>query len=280
MKQEKVQQILVYTDLTPLGNKCLEWGVFFAKEYKKELMIIHVINDNTYQILGKSKTEEKVRDKLESIKKNIENDFNLKCHTYFEEGCTCTILNSVAESHDTFFNIIAVHGKSDLQFMSGQSAVKIIRKSRIPYFVIQKNSSSPSDNRSILLPLDLNKEMKEQTGWVTYLAKNLNAEIDIFVPNIKDDRLKNNLLFCTRFFDKFELKYNKVIAPVKYTGFSNAALSYADNHNSLFMTLMSTKESNLLNYIFGYKETRIISNKRGIPIFIINPKKDLYIPCI
>ncbi len=280
MKQEKVQQILIYTDFTPLGNKCIEWGIFFAKKFEKELLILHVINDNSYHIFKKNNIEKDVKNKLQEISYNIEKQHKIKCITYFEEGCNCTIINSVAEAHDTFFNIIGVHGKRDPQYLSGQAAIKIIKKSRIPFFCVQRNSKIPSEISPVIMPMDTKKEMKEQTGWVTYLAKNLKTEIEIFLPDIKDNRLKNNIIFCTNFFSKFDLKYSKVISPAKYFGFNKSAIDYADKHNSLFMLSMTSKEPSFIDWILDPPEVKTISNKNGIPVFIINPKKDLYIPCI
>lgn len=280
MKKDKVQQILVYTDFTPVSNNSLAWGVYFAKKFEKEILLIHVINDNSYHIFDKDSIEFDVENRLKSIAKKIKEEHNIKCSTYFEEGCTCTVINSSAESHDTFFNIIGIHGKNDMQFLSGHSASKIIRKSRIPYFTVQKNSKLPVEFNFAVLPIDTRKEMKEQTGWVTYLAKNLNIGIDIFIPNINDERLRNNFSFCTKFFSKFDLEFNKVISPKKYFGFRKSVINYAENNNSPFIVTLSTKELSLIDWVFGPTEARTISNKKGVPVFIINPKKDLYVPCI
>jgi nucleotide-binding universal stress UspA family protein len=280
MKQEKVQQILVYTDFTPLGDLCLEWGIFFAKKFEKELLIIHVINHNTYHIFKKETIEEDVDNRLKQLCKTINEKHEIPCKSYYEEGCTCTIINTVAEANDCFFNILGVHGKGDPQFMSGHSAVKIIRKARIPYFVVQKNSAKPEEIRPLLFPVDLKKEMKEQTGWITYLAKHLVTEIDIFTPNLNDEALRNNVNFCSSFLRKFDLTFNKVISNKKFFGFNKSALEYAVNNKSMFMTAISTKELSIFDWAFGPPEVSLVSNKQGIPIFIVNPKKDLYVPCI
>ncbi len=280
MKQEKVQQILIYTDFTPLGNKCIKWGIFFAKKFEKNILLLHVINDNTYHLFRKKNIENDVKGKLDEIAENIKKHHGIKCNTYYEEGCNCTIINSTAESFDTFFNIIGVHGKSDPQFLSGHAATKIIRKSRIPFFVLQRNSRLPEKVSPLLLPVNTKKEMKETIGWVTYLAKSLPSEIDVFTPNSDDNRIKSNLAFSYNFFRKFDLRYNKVITEAKYIGFSKRALEYSANNNSLFMISLSSKSLSIIDFIFGAPETNLMSNKKGIPIFIITPDKDLYVPCI
>ena len=47
MKQRKDQEILVYDDFTQAGKKALEWGIFLSKNLKKQLFILHVINENS-----------------------------------------------------------------------------------------------------------------------------------------------------------------------------------------------------------------------------------------
>ena len=95
--------------------------------------------------------------------------------------------------------VLGTHGKNDPQFLSGSAAVKIIRKARIPYFVVQKNSPFPNDKKNIVMPIDYRKEAKEKTGWVTYFSKNLKIDIDLVYYQNPEDSLKNNLKFCKNF---------------------------------------------------------------------------------
>jgi len=280
MKDTKVQNILAYTDFTEVGEKTIQWAIFLAKKFKRNLQILHVINENTYNYFSKNEAHFEVKDTLEEYCKTIKADYGVDCEYFVEEGCTCTAINSLAERLDAFLIVIGTHGKSDPQFLSGQSAVKIIRKSRIPYFVVQKNSPVPDDNKNIAMSLNSLKEMKEKTGWVTYFAKNIKTWIDIIYYDIDDPNLKNNLKFCIKFFEKYELVYKKHILPKSRTPINKSALKIAFEEESFCLTILTTKEENILHKIFGFPETSIISNTTGIPILCINPKKDLYIPCI
>ncbi|MDD3860343.1 MAG: universal stress protein [Bacteroidales bacterium] len=280
MKNTKVQNILAYTDFTEVGEKSILWAIFLAKKFKRNLQIIHVINENTYNYFSKNETHFEVKETLEEYCKTIKADHNLNCEYFVDEGCTCTIINSLAERVDAFLIVLGTHGKNDPQFLSGQSAVKIIRKSRIPYFVVQKNSPVPDDHKNIAMSLNSLKEMKEKTGWVTYFAKNIKIWIDIIYYDINDPKLKNNLKFCIKFFEKYELVYKNHILPKSNIPINTAALKTAFEEDSFCLAIITTKEENFLHKIFGFPETKIISNTLGMPILCINPKKDLYIPCI
>jgi nucleotide-binding universal stress UspA family protein len=280
MKDTKVQNILVYTDFSEVGEKSLQWAVFLAKKFKRKLQIIHVINENSYIFFSKDNVRSEVNEALSAICTKIKEDHKIESDYFVDEGCTCTIINSTAERVDAFLIVLGTHGKNDPQFLSGHAAIKIIRKARIPYFVVQKNSPAPDDSKNIIIPLDYQKEMKEKTGWVTYFAKNIKVGIDILFYENQDDRIANNIKFCTKFFDKFELQYKNREVKRSRSSINSMAVKVASEDEALCITILTTKEETIIHRIFGLPETSIISNSNGIPVLCINPKKNLYIPCI
>ncbi|HOK37265.1 MAG: universal stress protein [Bacteroidales bacterium] len=280
MKNKNVQNILIYTDFTELGDNSIEWGIFLAKKFKRKIHLIHVINENSYVLFNKENVLTEVKNELEKLSLEIIEKYNIECDYFFDEGCTCTIINSTAERIDAFLIVVGNHGKNDPQFLSGSALVKIIRKSRIPYFVIQKKTKSPEIMGDIVIPIDARKEMKEKTGWVTYFAKNCGNPISIIADGLDDPKIDNNIKFCSNFFDKYSLKYQIQKLTKSSWNIDKSVLKIIDNENTFCMSIITTKNENLFNKIFGLPETDIISNNKSIPVLCINPKKDLYIPCL
>ncbi len=279
MDEQPIRKILVYTDFTSVGERSVQWAVYFAEKFKMELILLHVINENTYTYFQKSTAVQDVKNTLADYCETIKTENGVNCDYYVEEGCTCTIINSTAERIDAYLIVLGTHGKDDIQYLSGTSAVKIIRKARIPYFVIQKNTPYPSYGSKIVLPMDVAREMKEKTGWVTYFAKHLEQLIDIVHKKTDDSRLNNNLVFCTKFFDKYELVYNRIVLNERKS-IDAQAIDYASNNTCKMVVITTTKEEKLWHKIFGFPEAKIIANEKGIPVLCVNPKKDLYVPCI
>ncbi|MDR2836593.1 MAG: universal stress protein [Bacteroidales bacterium] len=277
----KIQQkILIYTDFSEVGQKSIEWGIFLAKKIEKNILLIHVIDKNSVNYLGDN-TKEKATILLNNICQEIISKESINCESYIEEGCTCTIINSTAEKIDAFIVVLGTHGKSDIQFLSGLDTGKIIRKSRIPYFVVQKNTLSPNYQNGIILPIDFRKENKEKTSWVSFFAKYLKTDIKIFYPDSNDDSIKNNIQFCTKFFNDLSLTYEKVIVQSSlFNDLEKNAIKFAKNNNAFAIVILTTKNSSFFDKIFGFKEDKLISNKQNIPVLCINPRKDLYIPCV
>ncbi len=279
MDEQQIRKILVYTDFTAIGERSVQWAVYLAEMFKMELHLLHVVNENTYTYFPKSTAEHDAKVTLADYCETIKKDHNINCDYYVEEGCTCTIINSTAERIDAYLIVLGTHGKDDIQYLSGTSAVKIIRKARIPYFVIQKNTPYPNFGDKIVLPMDVAKEQKEKTGWVTYFAKHLEQQIDIVHKKSDDQRLSNNIMFCKNFFDKYELAYNRIVLNERKS-IDNQAVEYAYNNSCKMIVITTTKNENLLHKIFGFPEAKVIANEKGIPVLCVNPRKDLYVPCI
>ncbi len=280
MGAKKNQDILVYTDFTEVGEKSVLWAIFLAKKFKRNLQIVYVINENSNLYFCKSDTEFEARQALLALCQDIKTTHGVDCQFILEEGCTCTIINSNAERIDAFLVIIGTHGKNDPQFISGSSLIKIIRKARIPYFVIQKNSPVPDNKKKILLPMSFENEAKQKVGWATYFALNLKIAIDLFYYENPQDNLKKNVKFTTSFFNNYSLNYQHKTQKRVNRSIEKTALKYADEQDAFCISILISSKDNLITKIFGYPETSIVSNVAGIPVLCINPKKDLYIPCI
>lgn len=280
MEDKKNQDILVYTDFTEVGEKSVLWASFLARKFKRNLQIIHVINENSLIYFSKDDTYDEAKEALAALCEDISSTHGIKCKYIVEEGCTCTIINSNAERIDAFFVVLGTHGKNDPQFLSGSSAIKIIRKARIPYFVVQKNSPVPDSKKRFILPMNFKKEAKQKVGWTTYFALNLKLEIDLFYYENPQDNLKKNIHFTNTFFNNYSFKYEHKPQPKKYKSIEKLAVDYADEIDAFCICLLISSKENLVTKIFGFPETSIITNSAGIPVLCVNPKKDLYIPCI
>ena len=108
--------------------------------------------------------------------------------------------------------------------------------------------------------MDVAKEMKEKTGWVTYFAKHLEQVIDIVHKKTDDARLANNLQFCTKFFDRYELVYNRIVLGERKSIDIQAVLQQLGN-NSLNGFLLQIEFRTRKNFlVFG---KNLIVHKRA-----------------
>jgi hypothetical protein len=280
MKQGKDQEILVYDDFTPAGEKAIEWGAFLSKNLKKQLFILHVINDNSpsNSEYGKDKYTY-ANNRLKKVCKEIEQEHKINVAYASEEGCTCTVINSNAEKRDVLFVIAAIHGLNDLQYLSGKALIKIARKARMPYLVLHKESPLPEQGKSFLFPLNMQKEIKQKVGWATFFAFRMKIVVDLFLPKDTDD-IANNLQFTKKFFSSYDLEFKEIHTNVSQFKVNTEAIKFADTSKILMMCIITTVNISLIQRIIGLPETRLCSNSKKIPILLVNPRKDLYVPCV
>lgn len=280
MPEKKVRQILVYTDLTEYGSAAVKHAATISRIFNADLHILHVIDDNTKRLFRKSKNiDNKVVNELEKIKNSLQNNFNQNIITYFESGCNCEIINKYAENNNVMLITICIHPSNELQYLTAKNSLKIIRKSRIPFLIIQKETP---DNlfKNIILPLNHLKETKELASWASYFGKLNNSLINVILPEKIDDYTKNNLLFVRKVAGQFNASLNEIISGKNQYSTWKTAIETGKNLPNSLILCMNSKKENIFDMIFGSKEIKTISNKFHIPVLSLNPRNDLFVPCI
>ncbi|MBP8994574.1 MAG: universal stress protein, partial [Bacteroidales bacterium] len=71
MEDKKNQDILVYTDFTEVGEKSVLWASFLARKFKRNLQIIHVINENSLIYFSKDDTYDEAKEALAALCEDI-----------------------------------------------------------------------------------------------------------------------------------------------------------------------------------------------------------------
>lgn len=276
---EKVQPILVYTDFTPTGDKAVEWARFLCNEMSRRLILLHVVDHNTTIMSGKTDAYTFAKRKISDLKASIELSGAAKVSTFVEEGCNCTLISRTAEEEDAIFGIVGVHAKNDPQYLSGRTMLKMARRSRIPFLFVGERTPNPTTLDKIAFPLNFQKQMKEKVAWGIFLSKHLHQEIEIISPE-KDDELQNNIVFTTRFFQQLNIRFSHTRIKASIFNIEKRALNYATQNKMLISVLLIGKSSFLDENVFGPKDLKFICNKQHHAVFFLNPRQDLYIPCI
>ena len=280
MEEKKVRQILVYTDFTEYGDTAIKHALTVSKIFQAELNILHVIDDNTYRFFKKKNDIEKeVEVKLLSLKKDIEKNDGIIVHTHFESGCNCEIINSHSEEVNAMIIIVCQHPKNELQYLTARNTLKIIRKSRIPYLLIHRHSPE-NTFKNIILPLNHLKETKELASWASYFGKLNNSEIHIILPKETDTYTKSNLTFARKVIGQFNAQIHEKKSDNSIYNVWKGSLNIANTIENSLILCMNSKKPGFFDGIFSPKEVKIISNKHHIPVLLLNPRDDLFVPCV
>lgn len=280
MEEKKVKQILVYTDFTNQSEAAIKHAIIVTKIFDAELNLLHVIDENTKRFFKTGQTEKQAAGKLEAIKETLSGESDIVIRTHLQEGCNCTIINSLAESLGAVIILMAFHSSNELQYLTVSNSLKIIRKSRIPYLLLNHDLNELNSFKNVVIPINHLKECKETVPWAAYFGKLNGSEIHLLVPKNPDALTKNNLFFARKLYKQYELSFKEIQTDKSIFSITRHSYEYANNIENSFIIIMNTKRYSLFDYIFGPTEKRIISNKYKIPVLSLNPRSDLFIPCV
>jgi hypothetical protein len=135
----------------------------------------------------------------------------------------------------------------------------------------------------IILPLDFNRESKEKSAWAGHISTLNKSKVRILIRAYKDAyfaaSLRNNIVLVKKLYKNLEVNYDIVKEPDITVDIDKYAVEYAWLNNADLLVIMATKDIAVDDLLLGLKEKKIIDNKYKLPVMLINPRDDLYLPC-
>lgn len=280
MNERNLQHILVYTDFTEVGDNALIHALEIARIFKKQLTVIHAIDENTRFLFKNKNVEEKTENRLNEIAEKLRQNFDGLVHTYSEEGCACKIINSSSERLDAIMVVLGIHPKNKIQYITPKYALKKVKKSRVPYLLIPKAAKEILFYSLVYLPVNNLKESKESANWAAYFGRLNKSEVHFLLPDAGDTGVQNNITYAKKIFKKFDVLFSETKLNCNPISIYNKSRIYLKTANEGVLVLMASRKISFLERIFGTKELNILNSNIQFPVLTIAPREDLYVPCI
>ncbi|MDA3820638.1 MAG: hypothetical protein PF590_09285 [Candidatus Delongbacteria bacterium] len=267
----KEQPVLCFVDFTDITDNLKLWAGFVHKKTGRPIDLLFVRDNNTHIVFGSDVDDSTIEKKLDAFRTNagITSGDN-----YIKEGCNCTLISSIAESKDAIYTLIPVHKYNDVQFLNGKTVVKMLRKSRIPGLIIpEKNKFTPPQSVSTIA--NFRRAQKITAPWLVHLSKYLDLKINMFMPANGEQQVKHNFSFLRQFCE------DHGITPEPNTSASGIK---TDKHllkqliGNIHMLHLGPQPG-FFDRLFGDNDARLVSNKYGTPVFCVNSRDDLLVPC-
>lgn len=275
--EKATQAITIIVDKNSGLDKLLHYGFHLCNTFKKNLQVVVLEN---YEKGWSGDLESNILERAQKLSDTEIPRVNIllveklrNIHT----SVACLIA-------DSYLFVIAVNrpwlGPSRERF----DFVRTIQKFRAPVLVINKNSPEQFSLEFGLLPLDHKKESREKILWTCAFGKHAGSFIQLIIPNEKDDGLRqkmNNTLFlCKKTMKELDVNYEVHRLPGSVFQSNLMALEYAGEKQAGFCVITLSRYLNFFHYLFGFPEEKVLFNNKGIPILLINPREDLYVPCV
>ena len=271
-QSDKNNTILVPSDFTQIGDYAVDNAVKLAKDLNFSICVLHVINKETKKNLEKqNKPIEYIEEQLTSITDRIKKGHNIEASHISREGSIFSVIAEVADEIMANYVVIGTHGKKGLQFLVGSFALKVIKSSPVPVFVVQ---GPPENNnvQDIVFPLNLDPGSKQKVKWAIVMNEQFNANFHLYIDNQSDEfsqnRIKGDLKQIKRILEKHNISYTETFSEKKIS-YSQQLVAYAKNINSSFIMISTDPDKTSINP-FGSHDERIIYNQEKLPVMCIN----------
>lgn len=287
LKEKKKQQILVPHDFSDACNCAVSYGIVLAQIFHCELTLVHVLRakKGSKAVLADTQSDE-VRTRLATIAGSIQQQQGIPTNAYIFNGDLTDIIKTIIEKINAIILVTGLNtvNRQSSHYFSPSNIVSDYRELRIPILVVQNKMPGPQAFRHIVLPVDFTKESKEKASWAGYFGKLYKSYITIVHTEYRDGffmvQLRNNLLLIKKLFDALKTQYDLHKAEkVKYD-IDRYALSYAKMKGAGMIIITATKEWGVDDFILGPAEKRIITNEDQLPVMLVNPRDDLFVPCV
>ncbi len=286
MEQQAVkQQVLVPYDFSKAAANALLCAVELASLFKCEITVFHALNKKNLGLYAnENEAESAVKNKLVAIANDIISSYNVAVNVYvFKDGVN-QVINKIYERINAIAVIAGLNSqKSPYNYFSPGAIVTDYRNLRVPVIVVHDEMPRKGFFGGMVLPLDFNRESKEKSAWAGHISALNKTKVTILTRNYKDSyfaaSLRSNMALVIKLYANLDVNYQMVNEADIKCDIDKYAVDYAWYNKGDMVVIMATKEVAVDDLLFGLKEKKIIDNKYKLPVMLINPRDDLYLPC-
>ena len=278
--------------LVPIGFSeqsilALEQAVNIAKITDSELFLLTVVEEpSSMQKLfsnykeSQEQLKEQVRKKLDVLQEKYCSDLTRDSDCMVSVGAIYDKIVEVADMIGASLIVMGTDGadKETRKKFIGSNAYNVVRSAPCPVITI-KGKEHRSGCKTIVLPLDLQKETREKVTTAIQYARFWDAEIRIFSVLLMDDefvkgKLTRNLEQVEKFIVDKGVRCQSELVHVSDFSLSKHVLNYSEKVNADLIVIMTQQESDFTLYFLG-STARSIINESDTPVMSVRPVKKL-----
>ncbi|MEA3450757.1 MAG: universal stress protein [Bacteroidota bacterium] len=275
------KKIIIPIDFKEQSILNMEWAKFYSKLDNAQIILTHIVEESYFlkKILKKEdfdkKNIAKAKEQLSSIAtENFDNPDKYKIA--IKKGKPYEIIEELAEEFEPEM-IILGRNESSSKKKLGSNTLHIISETDYPVVSIYGNSKPEDCSKIILLPIDIHKEIEEQTTVALEYAKLYGAEIMAIavdqVESVSHDA--KMLVKMNKIKDFFVAKGIKIETKIIEDNKKEHSPAYhidkmADEIKPMLVIIMLRAESNYKSFYIGSVAKEIIKTCNS-PVLSVKP---------
>lgn len=158
-----------------------------------------------------------------------------------------------------------------------------LRNSPIPFLFVSGESEKVPDFQKVVFPVDLRLQNKDAIKWILYFGKHNHSDIIAIGANdrFKSDRqqVASHMISLRKVLTKAGVKHAIYKGSRSSFGIHREGLEAAFQMEAGLMVLLGSSAVTLLDLVLGLPEQKIIREGKGLPILIVNPRRETYLVC-
>ena len=278
-----------YSILVPIGFSeqsliALEQAERLAVLTKGEITLLSVIETSGMltRLFGEDDAQYKelksnLQVKLDKLAAEVSARIGLKVNAMASKGKVSQKIIEASELISAKLIIMGTNGTPSefSKKVIGSNAFRVVTHSTCPVITI-KGQDHFKGCRSIILPLDLEKETKEKVSHALKLARLWGATVRVVsISNNKDEdaklKLKANLNQVKKFLSDGGVSTEAEIINSEGKTLAQTIINYSSANNGDLIMIMTQQESDFTNHFIGSSAQSIIYNS-DTPIMSVRPQ--------
>jgi len=275
------KKIIIPIDFEEQSILNLEWAKYYSEFDNAQIILTHIVEESGFlkKIFKEENFNQKIIDKakeqlLSISNKNFDNPDSFKITV--EKGKPYEVIEELAEKFEPEMIILGKNESASKKKL-GSNTLHIISETDYPVVSIYGKSKPEDCVKTILLPIDINKEIEEQTTVALEYAKLYNAKIKaiaidqvesvshdakmlVKMNKIKDFFVTKGIEIETEIIEDDAKKHS----PAYYIG------KMADEIKPMLVIIMLRAESNYKSFYIGSVAKEIIETCNS-PVLSVKP---------
>ncbi len=263
-----VQKIVVYLTTAPSDAVVTEYGIRLAVIFGKELCLFFngARREHGLDIDAKLvRHREEIRTRLPGLPVSV------LVGAYRDEQLAVRL----ADEQEAIL-LLADPG-------SFRKLAPALRESPIPFLFAGASRTGLSDFKKVVFPVDLRPRNSEAIKWILYFGKYNQSEIiavganDRYASNRQ--LVGRNLALLKKMLQRYGVGHRIVRGTQNSLGINRESLHAARETGAGMLVLLGSSAITFLDYLLGLPEAKIVSEARGLPVLIVNPRRETYLVC-
>jgi len=277
---EKEKCILVPTDFSEACDNALNHAIEMAKYLNSKVYVLHVVDDLSKDFFAKDALEmgtvvngfkEQLKFTSDKLKAYVATKKTDSIIPIIKDGDLFASIKEIATEINAGMIILGTHGKHGFQKIVGSYALKVIDKTRLPVFIVQKRGFG-NGYKDIVFTINLSDEDRQKVEYAIQLSELFNSTIHIFPQQTESAASKAKLSVIVdqikAQFEKHNVKFTLSDSAEYGEVWDRQVLNYSSSINADLILIISNPDKHMM--FFDSKEENIMFNAAQIPVLCVN----------